>query len=86
MITYNDRPRASRPFLLLFLALALALFVAYALSPGVVLSIFIFAALVSAGIIAVIERDWATLAILVMDIAIFFYLVFFAYSAAGARL
>jgi hypothetical protein len=46
VIYFNDRPRASRPFFLLFLALALALLTAYVVSPGIVLGLVILAALV----------------------------------------
>jgi hypothetical protein len=76
MICFNDRPRASRPFFLLFLALALAMLTAYVISPGVVLGVVIIAALVAAGFIAAIERDWGSLVIIIMDIAIAVYLVF----------
>jgi hypothetical protein len=75
MICFNDRPRASRPFFLLFLALALALLTAYVVSPGIVLGLVMLAALVSAGIIAAIERDWGSLVIIIMDIAIAVYLI-----------
>jgi hypothetical protein len=78
MMPFNDRPRASRPFFLLFLALALALLTAYVVSPGIVLGLVILAALVSAGIIAAIERDWGSLVIIIMDIGIAVYLCFFA--------
>jgi hypothetical protein len=54
----------------------MALFTAYVVSPGIVLGLVILAALVSAGIIAAIERDWGSLVIIIMDIAIAVYLVF----------
>jgi hypothetical protein len=60
---------------LLFLALALALLMAYAVSPVLVLGIVLIASLGAAGIIATIEKDWGSLAIIIMDIAIAVYLL-----------
>jgi hypothetical protein len=48
---------------------------AYVLTPGIVLGLVILAALVSAAIIAAIERDWGSLVIIIMDIAITVYLI-----------
>jgi hypothetical protein len=80
MICFNDRPRASRPFFLLFLALALALLTAYAVSPGaVLLALVIFASLVSAAIIAAIERDWLVLAVILLDFLLALFLLLAVY-------
>jgi hypothetical protein len=76
VICFNDRPRASRPFFLLFLALALALLTVYAVNPAAVLiALVIFASLVSAAIIAAIERDWLVLAVILLDFLLAVFLI-----------
>jgi hypothetical protein len=80
VICFNDRPRASRPFFLFFLALALALLAAYAVNPAAVLiALVIFASLVSAAIIAAIERDWLVLSVIVLDFLLALFLLLAVY-------
>jgi hypothetical protein len=64
----------------MFLALALALLTAYAVSPGaVLLALVIFASLVSAAIIAAIERDWLVLSVIVLDFLLALFLLLAVY-------